>query len=244
MEDKGKYWDRIINWHRNTRDKWVKDGNPRQVRVINETIEISKDKMNCIDLGCGSGVIVEYLNKNGVRCRGVDISPKVIEYAKLCHDGVFDVANIVNYKFKEKYDVFILNEVVEYLTIPERKVLFDNIYSNANSGASIICTMVNPDYVKYLNSKVKDMKWTGGNVDNKLVSVNDFINHFKDWGFTLHKMQVFGYSYDDQFILYTFKKHDKKSNDDRWAELSKTIIRQYKSKKWQKDEKKRYGGMV
>jgi SAM-dependent methyltransferase len=75
----------------------------KRFKVLSEIIEYtseSKSKIDILDLGCGIGLYVEYLKKQGIldsiNYTGVDISPIMIENAqKLYPDYKFDVKDII-----------------------------------------------------------------------------------------------------------------------------------------------------
>jgi SAM-dependent methyltransferase len=47
-----------------------------------------------LDVGCGPGLVTAYLASRGVDVSGVDLSPRMVEHARLLHPGLrFDVAS-------------------------------------------------------------------------------------------------------------------------------------------------------
>ena len=71
---------------------------------------ISKTKGEILDLGCGTGNYIPYLNKKG-KVLGIDISPNVIEVAKEKY-GLRNVkvADIFKFKTSKKFDTIVLLE--------------------------------------------------------------------------------------------------------------------------------------
>jgi SAM-dependent methyltransferase len=75
----------------------------KRFKVLSEIIEYkpkSKSKIDILDLGCGIGLYIEYLKKQGIldsiNYRGIDISPIMIENAQKLHpDNKFDVKDIL-----------------------------------------------------------------------------------------------------------------------------------------------------
>lgn len=98
---------------------------------------------NIINFGCGTGKHDLELAKLGYQCRGIDLSPMMIEIAKQNADlsgyGIeFDVADVREYETEKKYDAVIsLFHVMSYQNKNEdilrafksaRKVLNDDGY--------------------------------------------------------------------------------------------------------------------
>jgi SAM-dependent methyltransferase len=58
------------------------DHKPLDRHLLNRFAEATKDRGLVADLGCGPGHVAKYLEAQGVRMVGVDLSPKMIEFAK------------------------------------------------------------------------------------------------------------------------------------------------------------------
>ncbi len=71
-----------------------------------KALRFAKSKRTAIDVGCGSsGRFIELLIAEKYEVEGLDISPKMIEYAKERHpDQVFHFADICDWNFTQKYD--------------------------------------------------------------------------------------------------------------------------------------------
>jgi len=81
--------------------------------------EVFKPK-KVLDLGCGPGALMLFLNEIGVECEGVDGSPHVIEMAPPEVREKISVAVATECgKPSESYDLVISREVMEHLTVLE-----------------------------------------------------------------------------------------------------------------------------
>ena len=78
-------------------------------------IHTNSSKYNCLDIGCGTGIIGEYLKKSCSKITGVDISDEMLKVAKLrnVYDVIKneDIENFLNYSY-EKYDLIICSAVL------------------------------------------------------------------------------------------------------------------------------------
>jgi len=88
--------------------------NPRHIRIKNDLKNIIKEGMKVLDLGCGTGITTKYIAGLGAKVTGVDISPKLIEFARenSNHENI-EVKNIKKYSHK--------NTII-YINIPDARL--------------------------------------------------------------------------------------------------------------------------
>ena len=104
----------------------------------NESL-IAPEKLNWLDVGCGTGEITEDIRKHFTPkyLKGIDISQKCIKYAKAnFKDIAFQTADIMTYKDNKKYDVISLINVVHHE--PNTKALLAKCHSLLKKGGQII----------------------------------------------------------------------------------------------------------
>lgn len=82
-----------------------------------------------IDLGCGTGNLVEYINPK--RYFGGDINPNFVELARRKYpDRDFQVFDLLKSKFpKDKFDYAVIMNVLHHLTDKQVLKVFDRIQS-------------------------------------------------------------------------------------------------------------------
>jgi SAM-dependent methyltransferase len=100
----------------------------------------------CLDLACGSGLFLNYLNKEGYRniC-GVDVSPEQVALARqVCndvHEG--DIQGFL--AGGQKYDLITMFSIIEHLTRDEAVVMLDAVNSALLPGGRLILILPNAD---------------------------------------------------------------------------------------------------
>ncbi|WP_197506902.1 class I SAM-dependent methyltransferase [Mycobacterium sp. E136] len=102
-----------------------------------------------LDVGCGSGHLVDWLYRDGVqRYVGIDLSRVAVEKAsRVNSEAQFEVAEARTYIPDQRFDVIIFNEVLYYSSEPGAVLDHYERFLN-RSGAFIISTFRNPGGVK------------------------------------------------------------------------------------------------
>jgi 2-polyprenyl-3-methyl-5-hydroxy-6-metoxy-1,4-benzoquinol methylase len=93
-----------------------------------------------LELGCGRGYMMEYLQNNGFsNLKGIDISEEQIKIAKRKELEV-EVTDVMEYlnKCKEKYRVIIALDFIEHFNKEELMRLFEGILENIDDGGIFI----------------------------------------------------------------------------------------------------------
>jgi len=111
---------------------------------------LPKDKgANILDIGCGMGHFLYYLKKGGYKnISGLDVSR---ENAEFCRKNGFNIACKDGRTFlkpqKEKYDVIVMNDVIEHLDKGEIFEMLSMIHSALKKGGTVMVktpNMANP----------------------------------------------------------------------------------------------------
>lgn len=86
--------------------------------------QISKNKTNLLDMGCGEGTRLANIADKGTNVYGIDISPKAIEIAKKKYPKFnFHVGNLEKLPYaNEKFDLVYSAFVLEHLDNPKKAI--------------------------------------------------------------------------------------------------------------------------
>ncbi len=101
-----------------------------------------------LDIGCGTGVLCDILQKTGIQATGIDLSEGMITIAKEEHDSCqFEVANMITYQpaNEEKFDLVTctgdaLNHILD---MEDVKTVCENVYGYLNRGGYFIFDILN-----------------------------------------------------------------------------------------------------
>ena len=116
-------------WDPESEFKPLHDINPIRLTWINNIVGGLKNKNVC-DVGCGGGILAESMSSKGATVKGIDLSQKSINVAKI-HAN--DVKSSANYQLissqdlskteNEKYDVVTCMEMLEHVPDPKKEIL-------------------------------------------------------------------------------------------------------------------------
>lgn len=90
----------------------------------------SIESLNCLDIGCSSGIITSLLGKHFTIAIGIDIDQEAIHYAKtknVSTKSQFLIADAISLPFKDGvFDAIICNHIYEH--VPDARGMIDEIH--------------------------------------------------------------------------------------------------------------------
>ena len=115
-----------------------------------------KKHHDVLEIGCGigtqSGLILDYLQKGSFR--GLDISSESVRVAKdrlrKHKHGVFQTADISEWKTSQKFDVVVLPDVLEHIPMKQHNSIFVNLYSLLKDDGFIFIHIPDPVFLDWL----------------------------------------------------------------------------------------------
>ena len=161
-----KWWDKsgpfsALHKLSNARIEFIKNN---ASRIISHKTSEAKflEGIECIDIGCGGGILSERLSRLGARVTGIDASESSINVAK---EHSFKSRLEIDYKclttsellrskkdkFLNKFDIVIASEVIEHVN--ERKIFLSDISKLSRSGGLIVFTTINKSFLGILLGK-------------------------------------------------------------------------------------------
>ena len=161
-----RWWDKsgpfsALHKMSNARIEFIKNNANRIVN--NKKIETKfLDGLECLDIGCGGGILSERLSRLGARVTGIDASESSINVAKQ-HSiksrleinyrciTTTDLLKNEKEKFLNKFDIVIASEVIEHVN--ERKVFLSDISKLCRSGGLVVFTTINKSFLGIILGK-------------------------------------------------------------------------------------------
>jgi 2-polyprenyl-3-methyl-5-hydroxy-6-metoxy-1,4-benzoquinol methylase len=128
----GGYWDHLESEHEAERYK-----------VISMLVQEAKISPSICDVGCGKGILYQYLKQNlpAFDYLGIDISANAVKEAKNKFPGaIFRQMDFDKEDLDQRFDVIIFNETLEYFIRPLDK-LNECTNKNLSLGGKFIISM-------------------------------------------------------------------------------------------------------
>lgn len=161
-----RWWDKsgpfsALHKMSNARIEFIKNN---ATRIVNNEKTETKflDGLECLDIGCGGGILSERLSRLGARVTGIDASESSINVAKQ-HSiksrleinyrciTTTDLLKNEKEKFLNKFDIVIASEVIEHVN--ERKVFLSDISKLCRSGGLVVFTTINKSFLGIILGK-------------------------------------------------------------------------------------------
>jgi ubiquinone/menaquinone biosynthesis C-methylase UbiE len=124
-------WDAVANWY----NGWMgEDGSHHHQKVaVPAVIQLLQPQPNehILDIGAGQGVLAPHIGKSGAKYTGVDVSPKLLDYARKHHGkhGRFLEADAANLDKNPFLEAGSFDAVVFLLSIQDMNPLQDVLRS-------------------------------------------------------------------------------------------------------------------
>lgn len=105
---------------------------------------------NCLDLGCGTGILCEILHSSGIRATGVDLSGGMIGIARQGNPEIsYHVANMVTFRPETQFDLVTctgdaLNHIADLDHVMQ---IFENVYAYTSPGGHFVFDILNENEV-------------------------------------------------------------------------------------------------
>ena len=103
-----------------------------------------------MDLACGTGILCEILQKNGIEASGMDLAAGMIEIARQGNPQIhYDVADMITYCPKTQYDlVTCTGDALNHIAaLSDVEKIFQNVYDYTSPGGYFIFDILNANEV-------------------------------------------------------------------------------------------------
>ena len=129
------------------------------IRIIPYSETSPLKNLNCIDVGCGGGIISERLKRLGGEVTGIDTSKKLIQIAKShakknrlnINYQCISTSNFIK-RFKDlKFDLVIASEVIEH--VDNRKQFISDLSKLTRNGGLVVITTLNKSILSVILAK-------------------------------------------------------------------------------------------
>lgn len=209
--------------------------NPRQNAIKKLLKEYIKPGSMVLEIGCGIGIISEYISKLIGR-KGIlvatDLSNNNIEYAKKTvkrNNIRFKVADVLVENLPaEKFNYILLLDLIEHIPKKEHSKLIEKLVNCLRKGGLMIFTLPSPEYQEYLKEKQHETL----QVVDETITIHELIKLTSAFGL---KPLFFSYKHifqEWQYIHYICRKDltfsEKPIERSLTAQIGKNLAIPYK----------------
>ena len=204
-----KWWDMsgpfsALHKMSNARIEFITQNATRIIKKDNIGVNLL-DGLNCLDIGCGGGILSEKLRRLGANVTGIDASKSSIDIAK---EHAKKSRLEINYKcittselleIKEekalnKFDLVIASEVIEH--VYDRRKFLSDISNLCRPGGLIIFTTINNSLLgillgKYFAEDILKILPSGTHEVEKLISPENLAIEAEQYGIILDSFTGF-----------------------------------------------------
>lgn len=202
----------IKEFYENFTDKLIRDKiypNPRHIKIKKYPEEIfSRTQFNsALEIGCGIGVISEFIAKNVNSVVGNDISEENIRFAKKTVKSTnFYCTDFFDFDTKEKFDLITLFDMLEHIPKRSHRDVFDQIYKLSSSNCFIAITIPDPHYLSFIRKHHPEKL----QIVNESIYLEELNSIFSAFNFEIIKYEKYGIDYDNQYRFYLLSRKKEK----------------------------------
>ena len=204
-----KWWDMsgpfsALHKMSNARIEFITQNSTRILKKGNTRVNLL-DGLNCLDIGCGGGILSEKLRRLGANVTGIDASKTSIDIAK---EHAKKSRLEINYKCittselletKEekalnKFDLVIASEVIEH--VYDRRIFLSDISNLCRPGGLVIFTTINNSLLgillgKYFAEDILKILPKGTHEVEKFISPENLAKEAEEHGIILDNFTGF-----------------------------------------------------
>jgi len=182
--------------------------NPRHIRIKNDLKNIIKEGMKVLDLGCGTGITTKYIAELGAKVTGIDISPKLIEFARenSNHENIeYLIHDITDFNLgKKTFDAICLIDIMEHIPIEKIPKLLKNIKKYSHNNTIIYLNIPDARLQSWMREKFPKRL----QIIDEAYSMAEILNWFNSINFEAIKGEIYGIDLPIQYVSYIFVRKD------------------------------------
>jgi len=182
--------------------------NPRHAKIKKDLDGIIKKEMNVLDLGCGTGITTKYIAELGAKVIGIDISPKLIQFAKRNSDHQnieYRIGDITNFTLDKKYfDVICLIDIMEHIPRAGIPRLIENIERYSYNDTIIYLNIPDARFQFWMREKLPGRL----QIIDEAYSMTEILDLLNSINFEIIKIKIYGIDLPVQYVSYIFVRKD------------------------------------
>ncbi len=182
--------------------------NPRHQKIISYLKKVFRryNFRSALEIGCGIGILSEFISKNVPEVNGIDISEENIKFAKATVNNVnFYCTDFLEFNLKDKYDLITLFDVLEHFPKETHPEVFKKITEISNPSTIILITIPDPDYLSHIREHFPEKL----QVVDESIYLDELLKIFNENNHQVLKFEKYGIDYNDQYNFYLLNYRKK-----------------------------------
>jgi SAM-dependent methyltransferase len=169
------------------RDWLVPNARHEQLKLLLADILGSRRSLRILDVGCGAGVMSEYLTAFGTVV-ATDFSARAVELGRVMAPEVdFRVGDVDEAIPSGHYQLITLFDVLEHIRPDERTALIGRLRSALTNNGAIILSTPHPRHTRWLHAERQDLL----QVIDEPVEIRDVLHAAGEAGLMLSRYETF-----------------------------------------------------
>jgi SAM-dependent methyltransferase len=181
------------------RDRVIPNPRHRAIQGLADPIIRAGRKGSALDVGCGIGIMSQFLRRHFDKVVALDISETNIAFARQTVPNVdFVVSDFLGFETREKFDVFAFFDVLEHFPEKELAQVAGRVANHAHAESVVLITIPSAAFAR---SDVVPKQ-----VIDEAVEVLTLARLFDAEGFELRECRSYGVVFDDQYRLLSLSR--------------------------------------
>ena len=182
--------------------------NSRIEKTKSTLSNITHPGMSVLDVGCGTGILSKHLADIGASVTSIDISTKLVEYARInsAHKNiVYMDGDICGYTSKKKYDIVVFSDVIEHIKPEELKSMLLRLsISNTHDKSVMYMNIPNKNFLKFMYENYPQKL----QIVDEAYSIGYITSLLSLCGFSPANIEIYGIDSNFQYNEYIFLKNE------------------------------------
>lgn len=156
-----------------------------------------------LDLGCGIGITSEIAAKKAGEVVGVDLSPRLIEYATTTvPTATFYAGDITTIDLGRRFDAVCLFDVYEHMPLDRRADLWRNVDKHLGDGGRVLMTVPHPGATE--QSAADDPESL--QIVDEVVNPDELLTDARAVGLLPHAFSTYGVDRDPEYFWLVLER--------------------------------------
>lgn len=189
--------------------------NPRHTKVLADLVPIVRIGDTVLDLCCGTGITSKAMALMGATVDAVDLSPKLIEFAKhaSAHDAhrsyqgsvTYHVHDVTTLDLGKTFDVIVIADGYEHIPIDRIGMLREVIKTHSHRNTVIYINIPDARFIDYITrNKPESLQIVDNAHTMPMIAIG-----FGSIGFQIVKFEVYGLDMMYQYNSYVLVRRDR-----------------------------------